>query len=183
MSILRVVRPGARGIGAFLATFHTPSDIRFIRLRCMASCMIRPLLAALLFVVVSAFQPVVGQALRSRAPGMSIERLRATIMAADAATLFEDAASTLEVNLDGEGGFYSRGQATLIVAAWFDAHPPLDFRITRERRTPSAAFIEGTLTDQHAGEQHSWVIRYAVQNGIWRIREVVVESESGQDDG
>lgn len=143
--------------------------------------MIRPVLAALLLMVLMASQPASGQALRSRTPEVSIERLRATIMSADAAALFEDAASTLEVTLDGEGGFYSRGQATLIVAAWFDAHPPSDFRITRERRTPSAAFIEGTLTDRHAGERHDWVIRYAVQNGIWRIREVVVEAEQDNE--
>ena len=135
------------------------------------------ILAALLITALSAFQPVAGQALRSRAPAMSIERLRATVMAADAAALFEDAASTLEVTLDGDGGFYSRGQATLILTAWFETHPPADFRITRERRTPSAAFIEGTLTDRHKGESHAWVIRYAVQNGIWRIRELVVEPE------
>lgn len=139
--------------------------------------MFRSFLAAVLLTILTAFQPVGAQALRSRAPGMSIEQLRATIMAADAASLFEGAASTLEVTLDGEGGFYSRGQATLILAAWFEAHPPSDFRITRERRTPSAAFIEGTLTDRHAGERHDWVIRYAVQNGIWRIRELVVEAE------
>ena len=167
------------GIGAFLATFRTSSEYRFQRVLRIPSSMIRPFLAAMLLAVLTALQPVASQAqaLQSRAPGMSIERLRATVMAADAAALFEDSASTLEVTLDGEGGFYSRGQATLILAAWFETHPPSDFRITRERRTPSAAFIEGTLTDRHAGERHAWVIRYAVQNGFWRIRELVVEAE------
>jgi hypothetical protein len=172
---------GTGGIGAFLATFRMTFDLRSPRLRRSIFCMLRPILVSALLTCLLAWQPVAAQALRSRAPGMSIERLRATVMAADAASLFEDAASTLEVTLDGEGGFYSRGQATLILADWFDAHPPLDFRITRERRTPTAAFIEATLTDRHAGERHAWVIRYAVQNGSWRIRELVVEAEHANE--
>lgn len=100
--------------------------------------------------------------------------LREAVMTANATTLMMQAAETVEINLFGERRFYSRGQATLLLNELFKERRPESARIVRSRRTPSAAFVEA-LVEFRAGENAQWLVRYALQRGEWRIRELTVE--------
>lgn len=95
-------------------------------------------------------------------------------MTADASGLMMQAAETVEINLYGERRFYSRGQATLLLNELFKDSRPVSCRILRSRRTPSAAFVEAQVELEGEGET-LWLVRYALQRGEWRIREMTVE--------
>ena len=132
-------------------------------------------IGSLFFASNVAAQQLRSQDIRSRSQEDAIVRLRASVMAADAATLASQAAPTVEIILFGKGASYSRGQATLILKQFFDENPPGDFRIERRTRTSTAAFTEGTMRVRGSERVVTWMVRYAVQNGSWRIREVHVE--------
>lgn len=160
------------GVGAFLATFapmsrsFSISRNTLLALICIGSLFMLSDVRA---------QEMRSQDIRSRSQEDAIGRLRASVMAADAATLASQAAPTVEIILFGEGASYSRGQATLILKQFFEENPPQDFRIERRTRTSTAAFTEGSMRVRGSERIVTWMVRYAVQNGSWRIRELHVE--------
>lgn len=117
---------------------------------------------------------VAGQRTATRSVDELAGTLRQALMEADAAALMAQAAETVEINLFGERRYYSRGQASLLLNDLLKETPPLSARIVRSRRTPSAAFVEARL-ESKVDEGTLWLVRYALQRGEWRIRELTVE--------
>lgn len=100
--------------------------------------------------------------------------LQQAVMSADAALLMRQAAETVEIDLFGERRFYSRGQATLLLNDLFKQRSPESARVIQTRRTPTAAFLE-VRVESSDGSSAEWLVRYALQRGDWRIRELTVE--------
>lgn len=116
------------------------------------------------------------QASRSRDASQPATRLRSLVLSSNASALAAETAPTVQVTLLGDGGQYSRGQATLVLKTFFESHVPESFRIIRERRTSMAAFVEAEMQVRDRAEVLNWMVRYGLQNGHWRIRELHVES-------
>lgn len=100
--------------------------------------------------------------------------LQQAVMSADAADIMRQAAETVEIDLFGERRFYSRGQATLLLNDLFKQRSPESARVVQTRRTPTAAFLEVRVVSRD-GSSAEWLVRYALQRGEWRIRELTVE--------
>jgi len=75
----------------------------------------------------------------------------------------------------GEGRYYSRGQATLLLRDFLEEYPPQSFSVDRFTRTPTAGFVEASYSVQDSDVRLEWMIRYRIQGGQWRIRELVIE--------
>ncbi len=115
------------------------------------------------------------QRLASRSVEELSRELQASVMAADAQALMSQAAESIEIELFGERRFYSRGQATLLLNDLFEDSPTGTSRVIRSHRTPSAAFIELEIASSQNASAATWLVRYALRRGEWRIRELTVE--------
>jgi len=129
----------------------------------------------LLALVIGRSGDVMAQSRTSLASEEAINRLRAAVMSADAAGITSESAATMEIVLMGEGRYYSRGQATLLLRDFLEEYPPQSFSVDRFTRTPTAGFVEASYSVQDSDVRLEWMIRYRIQGGQWRIRELVIE--------
>ena len=120
-------------------------------------------------------QHVEAQRLASRSVEELAADLRASVLRSDVSDLMLRSAESVEIELFGERRHYSRGQAMLILNGLLEDARPNSVRITRSQRTPSAAFIEATVTSSKPGSESVWLARYALLRGEWRMRELRVD--------
>ncbi len=137
--------------------------------------MVLLLMLMLMLMLSFALQPAVAQNSSLRSGEAVADRLRARVLAADAASLAAETTYSVEIALFGEGRFYSRGQATLLLKNVFKDYPPSGFRVDRFTRTPSAGFVEAEMGTSASVGRLKWTVRYQVSGGIWKIREMVIE--------
>ena len=104
-----------------------------------------------------------------------LSQLKASIMGADAVGLAEQTMNSVEIAQFGEGRYYSRGQATLLLKGFFKEYPPLDFKVLGSTRTPGAWFIEGVYTTKATREKLRIYIRLRVSEGTWKVLEFLIE--------
>lgn len=133
------------------------------------------LLLLLVLLLVMGIRPAAAQNSSPRSGEAVADRLRERVLTADAASLAAETTYSVEIALFGEGRFYSRGQATLLLRDMFKDYPPTGFRIDRFTRTSSAGFVEAEMTTSASAERLKWIVRYQVSGGIWKIREMVIE--------
>lgn len=102
-------------------------------------------------------------------------QLKASIMAADAVGLAQQTMNSVEIAQFGEGRYYSRGQATLLLKGFFKDYPPEDFEVVASTRTPGAWFVEGAYTTKGTKTKLKIYIRLRVAEGTWKVREFLIE--------
>ena len=104
-----------------------------------------------------------------------LNQLKSSIMSADAVGLAEQTMNSVEIAQFGEGRYYSRGQATLLLRSFFKEYPPKDFKIVGSTRTPGAWFIEGIYHSKKALKPLRIYIRLRIAEGTWKVREFLIE--------
>jgi len=102
-------------------------------------------------------------------------QLKASIMAADAVGLAQQTMNSVEIAQFGEGRYYSRGQATLLLKGFFKDYPPEDFEVVASTRTPGAWFVEGAYTTKGSASKLKIYIRLRIAEGTWKVREFLIE--------
>ncbi len=108
-----------------------------------------------------------------------LSEIRASMMSADAVGLARQTVSSVEIALFGEGRFYSRGQATLLLKEFFSDFPPDEFKIVNFTQTPSAWFLEGAYQTKASKTPIPIFMRLRGSNGVWKIRELLIEEADG----
>ena len=104
-----------------------------------------------------------------------LSQLKASIMAADAVGLAQQTMNSVEIAQFGEGRYYSRGQATLLLKGFFKDYPPKNFSVVGSTKTPGAWFIEGVYSSKNKDEVLRIYIRLRVSEGTWKVREFLIE--------
>lgn len=104
-----------------------------------------------------------------------LNQLKSAIMSADAAGLAQQTMNSVEIAQFGEGRYYSRGQATLLLKGFFKEYPPQNFNVVGSTQTPGAWFIEGVYTTKNSGPTLRIYIRLRVSEGTWKVREFLIE--------
>jgi len=107
-----------------------------------------------------------------------LNQLKSSILSADAVGLAEQTMHSVEIALFGEGRYYSRGQATLLLKGFFKDYPPQNFKIVSTTRTPGAWFIEGVYSTKKSSSDLRIYIRLRIAQGTWRVREFLVEESN-----
>lgn len=176
-----------KGLGPFLATLGRMNRSQLLRLSTRSTSGSSSfgiavthgpsaLVWALLLLVCSLGG--VRQAEAQRMAARSVEELagelRTSVLRSDVSDLMPRAAETIEIELFGKRRYYSRGQAMLILNGLLEDARPTAVQITRSHRTPSAAFIEATVSSSESGSKSVWLARYGLLRGEWRMRELRV---------
>ena len=104
-----------------------------------------------------------------------LSQLKASIMAADAVGLVEQTMNSVEIAQFGEGRYYSKGQATLLLRGFFKEYPPQSFNVVGSKRNTGAWFIEGVYTTKNRRQKLRIYIRLRVSEGTWKVREFLIE--------
>ncbi|MDA1028178.1 MAG: DUF4783 domain-containing protein [Bacteroidetes bacterium] len=126
----------------------------------------------LLLLLLMAMAPTIGSA---QATDQLLGELKASILAADAVGIAGQTMNSVEIVQFGEGRFYSRSQATLLLKSFFKDYPPHDFKIISSTKSSGAWFIEGLYSPKKATEKLSFYLRLRVAEGGWKIREFLIE--------
>lgn len=95
-------------------------------------------------------------------------------MHADAATLAQQSAPTVEIALFGESKRYSRSHATLLMRSFFAEWPPESFELVDFTKTSTGWFMEGRYATTR-GDDLRFYVRLRLTDGTWLIRELLIE--------
>lgn len=91
----------------------------------------------------------------------------------DARALADAAAERLDVSLPGGTSVYSRAQARLIFARFFDETPARGFRLEHRMAAGGAYFATGRFVSTDG--QFTVLLRFGARGAGWELREVHVE--------
>lgn len=120
-----------------------------------------------------------GKSVQAQSREQVLAEIRASMMSADAVGLARQTVNSVEIALFGEGRFYSRGQATLLLKEFFSEFPPDDFRIVNFTQTPTAWFLEGAYQTKASKKPIPIFMRLRGSKGVWKIRELLIEEADG----
>jgi len=104
-----------------------------------------------------------------------LSQLKASIMSADAVGIAGQTMNSVEIVQFGEGRFYSRGQATLLLKGFFKDYPPDNFKIMASTKSSGGWFVEGVYSPKQSTAKLKIYIRMRVAEGGWKIREFMIE--------
>lgn len=110
-------------------------------------------------------------------PDSVAQRVVTAFVKGNAETLLTPATDRVEVSLFGARTFYSKAQAFYVLREFFEAHPPVDFRLNDVTAAERSCFVRGQFTHD-AGQQSLQVyVRLAVRDEAWQLQEVRIDED------
>jgi len=111
--------------------------------------------------------------LRAQETPPAVSSVVAAFAQGNARALTDASADRLDVSLPGGASVYSRAQARLIFARFFDETSPRGFRVEHQMGSGAAYFVTGRYTSRDGA--FTVLLRFGARGNTWELREVHVE--------
>jgi len=110
-------------------------------------------------------------------PDSVAERVVTAFVKGEAETLLAPATDRVEVSLFGAGTFYRKAQAFYVLREFFDAHPPVDFRLSDVTAAERSCFVRGQF--RHDGDHRPLqvYVRLDARAEGWHLQEVRIDED------